>query len=469
MESSRDKVGILTRNTVLFTVSNLGSKIITFLLVPLYTFALSTSDYGIADFIISISMVVIPIITLNIKDAVLRFALDENYYAKDVFSASFIIIIGGNFLLLASICALQFFEIISWDKINIIYFVIICFLNSFEEISAMYLKAIGKIRLIVIGGMTRTFFTALSAIFLLLILRLGLTGYFLSYIGGAMICIVAYCFWGGILHDIHVLVNKDVLAEMCSFSTPLIVNALSWWVNSLSDRFFVVLFLGVSENGIYSIAYKIPLILATIQNVFYNAWSISAIKDFDEKDSDGFIGTIYECYMAISILVSACIVLFNIPIARLLYSKDFYNAYTYVPILVVGTVFNGIALFEGCLFTAKKKTKEISITTALGAMVNTMLNVLLIPNYGAMGAAIATAFGYFIICAIRTIKLKEIIILKLDILRFIVSFLLLLFQVFCANIYPNTKLMIIVIVLQIVILKEYIKKTLCLLKMRRRI
>ena len=83
----------------------------------------------------------------------------------------------------------------------------------------------------------------------------------------------------------------------------------------------------------------------------------------------------------------------NIFLARILYAKDFFDAWKFVPVLLTGTVFNGIALFEGCIFTAVKKTREVSNTTLVGAAINTVLNLLLIPFIGALGAAIATMVG----------------------------------------------------------------------------
>lgn len=196
---------------------------------------------------------------------------------------------------------------------------------------------------------------------------------------------------------------------MIKYSFPLIANALAWWINNLSDRFFIIMFIGKDVNGIYSIAYKIPVILSTVQGIFYNAWSISAIKEFDKDDADGFIGKVYDSYSAVSVFVAVIILILNKPISGFLYAKDFYEAYRYDPLLIYGTVFNWLALVIGCLFTAVKNSYEVSKTTIIGAVVNTALNIILIPQYGAYGAAVATAIGYFAIWLIRTIRLKRII------------------------------------------------------------
>ena len=68
----------LAKNTALFALGNIGTKMISFFLVPIYTNALSTSEYGVTDLIASICTVLVPILTCNIGESVMRFALDED-------------------------------------------------------------------------------------------------------------------------------------------------------------------------------------------------------------------------------------------------------------------------------------------------------------------------------------------------------------------------------------------------------
>ena len=72
----KNKYRDLSKNTILFTINSFGSKIISFLLVPLYTYVLSTSDYGTADLVTSTVSLLVPVLTLNVQDAVLRFSLE---------------------------------------------------------------------------------------------------------------------------------------------------------------------------------------------------------------------------------------------------------------------------------------------------------------------------------------------------------------------------------------------------------
>ena len=93
--SKAKKYSDLSKNALLFTVSSFGTRVISFLFVPLYTYVLSTKDYGNIDIITTTVQLLIPILTLNIQDAILRFSLDKEYHAEDV--------IGGQFQITDSI------------------------------------------------------------------------------------------------------------------------------------------------------------------------------------------------------------------------------------------------------------------------------------------------------------------------------------------------------------------------------
>ena len=79
-----EKYKYLFKNIGILTVSNFASKIMIFLLVPLYTSVLTTAEYGIYDLIVSTVQLLFPMLTLNITDAVMRFSMDKSYSVNDV-------------------------------------------------------------------------------------------------------------------------------------------------------------------------------------------------------------------------------------------------------------------------------------------------------------------------------------------------------------------------------------------------
>lgn len=462
--SKSQKAKDLSVNTLLFTISNFGTKIISFLLVPLYTYVLSTEVYGKLDIVAITVQLIVPIMTLNIHEAVLRFCLDKGHEPLQVVKIAIRIAMIATAVLGAGVIIVYNLPFFHLSLMYSVYLYLLFIANAFNNIFAMYLKAVNKVKLLVFCGLLNTLITCLLNVVLLLWVKIGVLGYLIANISGTMLAIVLMVTFGGVLKSVKVRVPKGVFKAMTLYSLPLIANSIAWWLNNASDRYIIAFFCGAAVNGVYAVAYKIPTILSTVQNVFYNAWSISAITEFDKDDSDGFIGNVYMTYSCVSVLGGSVLLICNVFIAYVLYSKEFFTAWHYVPPLLVGAVFNGIALFEGCIFAAVKKTKEVSVSTVLGAIVNIVLNFALIPLIGALGAAIATMAGYIAIWIIRTIQMREIIRIKADWKMQIFGFIILMIQCVIALFFKAFYWQLPVFFILVLSQKKYWKKILNLVQ-----
>ena len=274
----------LIKNIGLFTIGSFGSKILSFLLVPLYTSVLSPSEYGSVDLITSTASLLMPILLLSIFDATLRFGMDSTYRKEDVISTSINIAVKGSLILVIGVLVIYTTHII---KISGIYLIFLCFyfiLGAISQIFNLYLKAKNQAAVIAVSGIICTFITCLSNILLLLVFKYGIIGYMISNTVGIMIQNLYQLIVGKIYKDIRIINYINLSKPMIKYSSPLIANSISWWINNASDRYILTFLRGVAENGIYSVSYKIPTILTMFQNIFYNAWSISAIAEFDEED-----------------------------------------------------------------------------------------------------------------------------------------------------------------------------------------
>lgn len=452
------KVKALSINTILFAISSFGTKFISFFLVPLYTYVLSTEDFGKLDLMTTTAQLLVPLLTLNIQDAVLRFALDKKYRPEETLNVSMRIYGVGSIVLMFGIALLACTNLLELDA-SYLYFLFALFVtNAVHNIFSMYLKATNKVKILVACGIMHTLVTCLLNILLLLVWKIGVVGYMIANVAGSLLAIAIMFFFGGIVGAIGKKYSPGLLKEMCIFSAPLIASSVAWWVNNASDRYILTFFCGAAANGIYSVAYKIPTILSTVQGVFYNAWSISAITEFDKDDKDGFIGNIYVTYAVLSFAVCSFLMLFNVFIAKILYAKDFYQAWQFVPPLLLGAVFNGLALFEGCLFSAVKQTKTVSVTTIFGAVVNTAFNFLLIPRMGALGASIATLIGYSMIWVARTISLRKIVVLNVNWTVHVITFIILVVQCVVAVLFEQVYYQIPCVILLIICQRKYISR-----------
>ncbi len=391
----------LIKNTSILTISNFSSKILVFLLVPLYTNILTTAEYGIYDLIISTIQLFIPFLTLNIVDGVLLFMMDKDINNNEVktIGLKFIVysVIGMGLILAINHIFVFWSSLKLYEEYTLLYFLFYVFNQLFIQTA----RAQEKIKELGIAGVISTIVSLITNILLLVVFPLGLHGFFIAYILGQAVSAIYLCFTITFFKGIRFSVNKVLQKEMLAYSLPLILGTLGWLINNVSDRYVVTWLCGVEENGIYSISYKIPTIITTIQNIFIQAWTISAIKEYNSETRDEFYKKMFVYLNFIMVVTCTCLIWGTKIIAKLLYAKDFYVAWRYVPFLLVSVVIGASSGYIGPILAAKKDSKSMAKSTLYGAIVNLMLNFGLIYLIGTQGAAIATTISNIVIYMIR--------------------------------------------------------------------
>lgn len=418
----------LAKNVLLFSISGFVPKILSIILIPLYTSYLTTAEYGISDLITTTVSLLIPIFTLDIQDAVMRFALDKNYDKKDVFSIATRIVLIGTTLVCVGTVIVSLLNIPGIENSYLIFFVVMYFSTSAYNTISLFCRGIDKVSVMVIGSIINSAVTLSANILFLAVFKWGLNGYLLANSIGSIISLI-WCFIGAKLRRYLIFrISKQTFRDMVAFSFPLIFSVIAWWINNASDRYILTWMSGVSVSGLYAVSYKIPNILSMFQNIFAQAWSISAIKEFDRNDADGFMSNTYNMMNFGMIALCSVIMVVNIPVAKILYSNEFFEAWQYVPPLLISVVFNAMALFIGSIFTAVKDTKTLSSSTIIGAVVNIVCNFIFIYLWGAYGAALATLLGYLVVWGMRHIILRKHLFLHLNWSRDLVAYMVLIIQ-----------------------------------------
>ncbi|MDM5221859.1 polysaccharide biosynthesis C-terminal domain-containing protein [Peribacillus sp. NJ11] len=417
----------LVNNSLIFAIGNLGTKLIIFLLLPLYTTYLKKSEFGLVDLFTTTLSFLIPIFTLSIFDSVLRFAMDKNYDKQAVLINSIVVTLGG--FILSILIYPIFINILPFDDL-ILYFYLILFFQSINATLTQYVRAQGKIKLFAISGIINAFTLLFCNIVLLVIYQMGIIGYLVSLIFANLITGIFLIYKGKLKQSFKVSkINIKLTKEMLLYSIPLIPNALMWWVMGLSDRYIITYFLGLSATGVYAVANKIPSILNMVNSIFFQAWQMSAIEEHDSKDKDKFFSNVFNIF-SIAMLVSASIILVNLKlIMKLVVADNYFEAWKYVPFLLLGVVFSSFSGFLGTNYIAAKKTKGVFKTSVIGAIINIIINVILIPKIGINGAAIGTMVSFAVIWILRIIDTKSFVDISINYKKIILTFIVLFIQI----------------------------------------
>ncbi len=174
--------------------------------------------------------------------------------------------------------------------------------------------------------------------------------------------------------------------------------------------------MGASANGIYSVSYKFPNMIETVYHYFYLAWSESASRVVAEgkKAAQRYYQSLYNMldnmiFSVVLFIIAAMAILF-----RIFVRGDYLQGFDYIPILTLSMYFNSMGKFYSGIYTALKKTRSLATSTAIGALVNIVVNVVLINYWGLYAAAVSTLVAEIAVCVIRHLQLAKDVKIKIS-------------------------------------------------------
>lgn len=400
----------LIKNTGILTVGNFSSKILIFFLIPIYTAALTTEEYGFYELANTTIQLLFPIISLNLVDGVLRFILDKKSDIEQIYCIcnKFIIyscVLGALIIWIISTFDI-YPELSQYAGYIWAYYIVYAYNSLYLQIA----KATDNVKAIAVTGILSAVTLFGLTVLLLANLNMGLRGFFIANILSQGIGLIYYIKilkpWKYRIPFIKI--DKTLQKKLINYSLPLLLTTLCWWVNSSSDRYIVSFFCGIGVSGLLSVAYKIPNIISTITGIFTQAWQISAIKQYDEQKKDDF----YQVTFVYLNLFVCCAVAFCIPItkmvASLIFAKEYFVAWKFIPFLLVSTVFNVGSGFLGPILNAGYNVKAVAKSGLYGMILNVVLNIALTYLVGAQGVTIATVISSYAIYYIRKKSVNDI-------------------------------------------------------------
>lgn len=456
MEQEKKSVSLL-KNIFLFFIANFMPRAITFFMVPLYTYCLSTEEYGTVDLLITSVQLLLPFLTIQVQDAMLRFSIESTNSKSDVFTIGMRIVLSGGLLLFLLCVGAIAFDLVKLDLIYVVIFFVMYLLNAFRSIASYFCRGIDKIGILTTSNILLTIVTVLCNLLFLLIFKWGVLGYLLSLCLGNLVCACILFFGAKLYQYVKLsLLDRLLTKKIIIFSIPMVFSALSWWINTSMDKYILGYFCGTSAVGLLAIAYKIPSVLSLFGTTIANGYSISAIKDFDKNDTDGFLGKSYSVINMFFVLICTVLMFANVYVSKILFSKDFFAAWKYVPPLLISALMSQLSLTCEQYYISLKKTNIISITATVGATINIVLNILLVPSLEAYGVAIATAFSFFVVWVIRYAILTKYIKLRHNFMLECISYFLLIVQVIFA--YNGNDFIIYQLIIMVVIMLLYAKQ-----------
>lgn len=415
----------LAGNTLIFGISNFGTKLISFFLVPLYTYTLSVSDYGVADLVTTITFVLAPILTLDLSDAVIRFALDKDCDHDKILTVGLMATIFAVIAGLLMVSAVSMFDSLSqYAVLTYLY----CMAFAVSSMLQAFLRGLERLRAFAVSNILCTALTAGLNILFLVVLHWGVSGYLLAYIFALVSTAVFSAFAGGVFGRLRRLsFDKGLFIKMAKYSVILIPSNFMWWIINSSDRIVVSAMLGTAANGLLAVAYKFPSIVTVVSTTFTQAWSYSAIREEDSADRDAFTSKVFNRLVIASGLLTAALLAFIKPVTHLYVSAEFASAWQYSTWLLLGNYFLTLANFLGASYNVHKDSMGYLLSGALGAVLNLAIMLPLVPLLGLYGSVVATCASYFAVFVFCMRNTRKYVRVTVDCRSFACIVLLLVF------------------------------------------
>ncbi|MCZ8519303.1 MULTISPECIES: lipopolysaccharide biosynthesis protein [Paenibacillus] len=401
----------LVTDLFLYGLGTLGSKLIVFLLLPLYTRTLSTEDYGFIELVNTITVIAVPLIGLQISDALYRHLLD----LQDRLEEKTRYITTG--LALATCGALlSILVYLAWksafgashllqNRDGLILLLVLASLAA--AFCKQVIRGLGNTKAFVLSDVVTTAGTAAGAVYFLAVERLGIDGFLYSLLLSQTAALLLLIFWGRLWKQLSPSAVRWTYAkQLLSYSIPLLPNLMAWWVIQAVDRYLIYAFEGAGEVGLYAVGMKLASIVALMTTVFHMAWQPGAIQMYAEPQKDRLFSDVFQTYYVMLCTGIAVLLLLLKPLLVVMAAPDYYTSWKYASVLLAGSFFVGLSSFYGITYMITKQTKGAFLSSVIGAAASIGLNLLLIPAIGSMGAAWANMGAFVIMWGVRILHTR---------------------------------------------------------------
>lgn len=397
----------LAKNTIIITIGKICTQFLQFFMLPLYTSCLSPEEYGTADLVITYTSLFLPLVILQLDQAVFRFLIDarEDENAKKVnISTTFYFTF---FLILC--CSLVFFAVQFFiDSVLKYYLLMNLIANMCSHVMLQISRGLGDNTTYSIAGFISAAAQIMLNILLLVVMNYGAEAILISPVAGNFIAAL-FVFIRKKLNRFLSMksFDKKQLKILLSYSVPLIPNALSWWVLGASDRIIITAYLGPAVNGLVTVGHKIPGAFQSVYTIFNMSWTESVSVHINDKGSREFfsevINNMFRIFSCAAIAIIACLPF----VYDFLVDSAYKESEHLVPFFMIAAMFNVVQGLYSCVYVALKKTKEIAVSTVISAVINVVSHIILIGFTGMYAAPLSTILGYGVMTFYRYFDIRK--------------------------------------------------------------
>ena len=392
----------LVRHSAVYGFGSIVARVLGVLLLPLYTRYLTPRDYGLIETLVALSAVLTALVAQAMKSAFFRFYFDsedEQRRLLVVRTAFWYVVAASTGTLIAGVV---FSQPISWllfgttghDGLVIAAFVGLWAAMNYEQMTSLF-RVEQRSGAYVVATLANVALTIAATVLLVVVFDQGPLGVLVGNFTGTLIVYAALLVYSR--RALGLQFDRSLYRAMNRFGLPLVPSAVALWLTNFSDRFFLVKLSDLHEVGLYSIGVRLASAIVLLLTAFRLAWPAFAYSIEDDREAGrtySFVLTyvVYVCcWLALGLGLLAPWLL------KLITTEPFYPAQNVVAPLAFGVAAFGAYVVVQIGTGRARQTRSNWLVTGAAAAVDIALNLVLIPPYGRMGAAVATVSAYTVL------------------------------------------------------------------------
>lgn len=419
----------LGKHSIIYGTGLVISKAVGFFLIPLYTHYLRPSDYGTMELLDLTGFFITFFIMLGLNQGVLRsfHSYDDIRDKNSVVSTAILFVFSlGALIVLVLIPFNEYISKIilsSSDYSSLFVLLLISiFLGAIFDIEKTVLRVHEKSLLYSILSLAFTLISILLNIYFIAVLEIGLKGiYYSSIITTGIIGIYLSIV---LIRETGIHFDIKKLKEMLAFSIPFVPAGIFSFILMWSDRYILRIFHDLETIGYYALGFKLAMILSfVIATPFSLVWGSYIFEINKMENARNIYATIATYFLLLMCCVGLLISVFSYELVYIMADEHYIMAYTVIPLLVLGVALNTSDVVMRVGLLVEGKSFYIPICKAIAASVNVVANILLIPKYGMMGAALATVISFALSITLLTVFSQRTYYIPFEYIRLLKLFL----------------------------------------------
>lgn len=411
-----NRVNKIFSDLVIYSIGVFGTRILTFLLVPLYTYFIEKpADYGYYDLCLTLCMMLLPVSTLQLREGSFRFlfSTDDDNERRQVISFIYRSVLTNIGVILAIALLVDlFFTVAYWW-----YAVAMLLAMTLHEIFAQTVRGLKDNKTYVFSSLINVFCVGIFSVLFVVILDLGIRGIFLANIFSRIITVI---FIEIRRHTISrffsiTLNTKGVSRNILKYTLPLIPISVCWYLTISCDRLFINSFIGLETGGIYAVAVRFTTILQTLSLIFYQSWQETAISQYDSDDRSQFFSKVFNLYAYVLVALFV-IYAFGLKLNYgWLISDEYSHSLTYLYPMGLAAALNALATsYFDLLYQCAKETKRAASAVFISLGINLTCNYIFINLMGVWGVILTSLITYGFLLVYRIFDTKRYFTLSIS-------------------------------------------------------